>query len=338
MKRTTLATLALLSLAIQPAVAEEAVVNLYTSRHYQSDEVLYENFTKATGIKVNRIEGKDDALIERIRNEGANSPADVFITSDASRLGKADEYGLLAPVDSKVLEARIPAKLRSEHWFAFSTRARVIVYNKKTVKPEQVQNYEDLADPALKGKVCTRSGSHPYNLSLGASLVKRIGAEKTEAWAKGVVDNFARQPKGGDTDQIRAVAAGECGVAIANSYYFARLMNSDKPEDQEVIAAVGLVWPNQSNVGTHINVSGGGLVKTAPHKAAAIAFLEYLASDEAQRYFANGNNEWPAVEGLEVSNPALEKMGAFKADALPVSELAAGVAEAQKMYDRAGYR
>lgn len=338
MKRLSL-TVALASLiAATPALAEDQVVNLYTSRHYQSDEVLYEAFTKATGIKVNRIEGKEDALIERIRNEGEYSPADIFLTSDASRLGKAAQLGLLAPLDSKVLEERIPANLRTDEWFAFSKRARIIVYNKKTVKPEQVQNYEDLSDPALKGKVCTRSGSHPYNLSLGASLVKRLGAEATEQWARGVVSNFARQPKGGDTDQIRAVAAGECGVAIANSYYFARLMNSDKPEDQAVVEAVGVVWPNQDNVGTHINISGGGMVKTAPHKAAAKTFLEYLSSDEAQRYFANGNNEWPAVPSVKVSNPALEKMGAFKPDPLPVSELANGVAEAQKLYDRAGYR
>ena len=338
MKRLSL-TVALASLiAATPALAEDQVVNLYTSRHYQSDEVLYEAFTKATGIKVNRIEGKEDALIERIRNEGEYSPADIFLTSDASRLGKAAQLGLLAPLDSKVLEERIPANLRTDEWFAFSKRARIIVYNKKTVKPEQVQNYEDLSDPALKGKVCTRSGSHPYNLSLGASLVKRLGAEATEQWARGVVSNFARQPKGGDTDQIRAVAAGECGVAIANSYYFARLMNSDKPEDQAVVEAVGVVWPNQDNVGTHINISGGGMVKTAPHKAAAKTFLEYLSSDEAQRYFANGNNEWPAVPSVKVSNPALEKMGEFKPDPLPVSELANGVAEAQKLYDRAGYR
>jgi len=338
MKRLALATAVVTTLATSPSHAEQQVVNLYTSRHYQSDEILYENFTKATGIKVNRIEGKDDALIERIRNEGTHSPADVLLTSDASRLGKADRLGLLAPLDSQVLEERIPANLRTSDWFAFSRRARIIVYNKKTVDPVQVQNYADLADPKLKGKVCTRSGSHPYNLSLGASLIKHIGADATEAWAKGVVANFARAPKGGDTDQIRAVAAGECGVAIANSYYFARLMNSGKPEDQDVIGKVGLVWPNQANVGTHVNISGGGMVKTAPHKTAAKAFLEYLSTDEAQQYFANGNNEWPAVPNVKVSNAALDKMGDFKADPLPVAELADGVAEAQKMYDRAGYR
>lgn len=324
--------------ALAPAHAEDQVLNLYSARHYQTDEALYENFTKATGIKVNRIEGKDDALLQRIVNEGENSPADVFITVDASRLEKADELGLFAKVDSNVLTSRIPAHLRADDWFAFSKRARIIVYNKKTVQPEQVQNYEDLASPELKGKVCTRSGSHPYNLSLGASMIQRIGAEATEAWARGVVNNFARQPKGGDTDQIRAVAAGECGVALANSYYFARLLNSKKPEDQAVIEAVGLVWPNQSNAGAHINVSGGGMLKHAPHPAAAKAFLEYLASDDAQRYFADGNNEWPAVQSVKVDNPALAKMGAFKADDQSIGELANATVEAQKVYDRAGYR
>jgi len=338
MKRLAVVTAIVATLSTAVAHAEDQVVNLYTSRHYQSDEVLYENFTKATGIKVNRIEGKDDALIERIRNEGEHSPADVLLTSDASRLGKAASLDLLAPLDSAVLAERIPANLRTDTWFAFSKRARIIVYNKKSIDPATVQNYEDLADPKLKGKVCTRSGSHPYNLSLGASLIKRVGPEATEAWAKGVVENFARQPKGGDTDQIRAVAAGECGVAIANSYYFARLMNSDKAEDQDVISKVGVIWPNQANVGTHINISGGGLIKTSPHKAAAKAFLEYLSTDEAQQYFANGNNEWPAVTSVKVSNAALDKMGEFKADPLPVSELADGVGEAQKMYDRAGFR
>ncbi len=324
--------------ALAPVHAEDQVVNLYSARHYQTDDALYNNFTKTTGIKVNRIEGKDDALLQRIVNEGENSPADVFITVDASRLEKADKLGLFAKVDSEVLNSRIPAHLRTDDWFAFSKRARVIIYNKKTVKPEQVQNYEDLASPDLKGKVCTRSGSHPYNLSLGAAMIERIGAEATEAWARGLVANFARQPKGGDTDQIRAVAAGECGVALANSYYYARLLNSDKPEDQAVIEAVGLVWPNQDNAGTHINVSGGGMLKHAPHPATAKAFLEYLASDEAQRYFADGNNEWPVVESVKVDNPALAKMGEFKADEQSIGGLAKATTEAQKIYDRAGYR
>ncbi|MBT0961447.1 Fe(3+) ABC transporter substrate-binding protein [Denitromonas iodatirespirans] len=338
MKRSLAAPLLCALLAASVAHAEDKVLNLYTARHYQTDEALYNNFTKATGIKINRIEGKEDALLERIRSEGENSPADVFITVDASRLAKADAAGVFAPVKSETLASRIPANLRTDTWFAFSTRARVIVYNKANVKAEQVQNYEDLANPALKGKVCTRSGSHPYNLSLGAAMIQHLGVEKTEAWAKGIVANFAREPKGGDTDQIRAVAAGECGVAIANSYYVARLINSDKPEDKQVMEAVGVVWPNQKGVGTHINVSGGGMLKHAPHKASAVAFLEYLASDEAQRYFADGNNEWPVVQSVKVSNPALERLGSFKADALPVGKLADTVAEAQKAYDRAGYR
>ncbi|MCK2087600.1 Fe(3+) ABC transporter substrate-binding protein [Thauera aromatica] len=320
------------------SVATAAELNIYSARHYQTDEQLYGNFTKQTGIKINRIEAKEDELLERVRTEGANSPADVFITVDASRLAKADELGIFQAVKSATLEARIPAHLRADNWFSYSTRARIIVFNPEMVKAEQVQTYEQLAEPALKGQVCTRSGSHPYNLSLGAAMIKHNGAEATEKWASGIVANFARAPKGGDTDQIRAVAAGECGVAIANSYYFARLMNSDKPEDQAVIAKVKAVWPNQATWGTHINVSGAGMLKHAPNKEAAVKFLEYLASDEAQTYFANGNNEWPVAPGVKVDNAALNKLGEFKADTLPIGELAATVAEAQRIYDRAGYR
>jgi iron(III) transport system substrate-binding protein len=318
--------------------AEEAVLNLYSARHYQTDEALYNNFTKQTGIKINRIEAKEDELLERIKNEGANSPADIFITVDAARLAKADELGLFAPVKSKVLESRLPANLRANDWFAFSTRARVIVYNKNKLKPTDVQTYDDLADPKLKGKICTRSGSHPYNLSLVASIISHEGEKKAEDWARGVVANLARAPKGGDTDQIKAVAAGECDIAISNTYYLARLMRSDKPEDKKVVADLGVVWPNQKTTGTHINISGGGMLKTAPHKEAAVKFLEYLVSDEAQRYFADGNNEWPAVPTVKVANPALEALGTFKADAINVGELAKHQATAQKVLDRAGYR
>ncbi len=320
------------------ASASEQVLNVYSARHYQTDEALYGNFTAQTGIRVNRIEAREDELIERIRNEGANSPADVFITVDASRLAKADEMGLFAPVKSAALEARIPAHLRTDTWIAFSTRARVIVYNPTLVKAEQVQNYEDLAKPELKGQVCTRSGSHPYNLSLGAALIEHNGAAATEQWASGLVANFARSPRGGDTDQIRAVAAGECGVAIANSYYYARLMNSSRPEDQQVIAATAFVWPNQQGKGTHINVSGAGILKHAPNREAAVKFLEYLASDQAQVYFADGNNEWPAVPTVKVSNPALDKLGEFKVDTLEMGRIARSVPEAQRIFDRAGYR
>ena len=328
-------TLATLSFAVH---ADDKVLNLYSARHYQTDEALYANFTKHTGIKINRIEGKEDELLERIRNEGSNSPADVFLTVDAARLAKAHELGLFAPLTSKTLDSRIPAHLRTDDWFSFSTRARVIIFNKAEIKAEDVQTYDDLANPRLKGRLCSRSGSHPYNLSLMASVIAHEGEAKAEAWAKGMVANFARAPKGGDTDQIKAVAAGECGVALSNTYYVARLLRSTKPEDMKIMEKVGIVWPNQASTGTHINVSGGGVLKTAPHKEAAVKFLEYLASDDAQRYFADGNNEWPVVESVKVSNPALEKMGKFKADNLPVGNLAMYQIKAQMIFDRAGFK
>ncbi len=336
--KSTLFLVTLLVLGAASVSAQEKTLNLYSARHYQTDEALYADFTRQTGIKINRIEAKEDELLERIRNEGANSPADVFLTVDAARLAKADELGLFAPVQSKLLEERIPANLRSPNWFAFSTRARVIVANKELVKSEDAQNYEDLAKPALRGKVCSRSGSHPYNISLMAALIAHIGEAKAEEWARGVVANFARSPKGGDTDQIKAVAAGECGVAISNSYYLARLLRSTKPEDQQLMERVRVIWPNQKGVGTHINISGGGMLKTAPNKVSAVKFLEYLASDNAQRYFADGNNEWPAVASVKIMNPALETMGKFKSDPLDVATLAKNAAAAQRTYDRAGWK
>ena len=336
-KRLSLLAL-VLAAASFAAPAQEKVLNLYSARHYQTDEALYANFTKQTGIRINRIEGKEEELMERIRNEGANSPADVFITVDAARLAKADELGLFAPVKSKLLETRIPAHLRTDTWFAFSTRARVIIYNRSAVKAEEVQTYESLADPQLKGKLCSRSGAHPYNLSLVSSLIAHNGEAKTEAWARGVVANFARAPKGGDTDQIKAVAAGDCGVAVSNTYYLARLIRSDKVDDRRMMERVGIVWPNQATTGTHINISGGGMVKTSKNQESAVKFLEYLASDDAQRYFADGNNEWPVVESVVTSNPALTALGTFKADTLPIAMLAKNMVAAQMVLDRAGYR
>lgn len=333
--RLSLLTTALIS---SGAIAQEKVLNLYSARHYQTDEAFYANFTKETGIKINRIEAKEDELLERIKNEGAQSPADIFLTVDAARLAKADELGLFAPLQSKTLETRIPAHLRSADWAAFSTRARVIIYNKINIKPEDVQNYEDLAGPKLKGQVCSRSGSHPYNLSLLASLIAHMGEQKAEEWARGVVANFARSPKGGDTDQIKAVAAGECGVAISNSYYFARLMRSSKPEDKKIVENLGVIWPNQKTQGVHMNVSGGGILKTAPNKDAAMKFMEYLAADEAQRYFADGNNEWPAVPSVKTENPALAALGNFKADTLSIPAYSKHVTTAQKIADRTGWK
>lgn len=332
-----LATLTVIALACQ-AHADDKVLNIYSARHYQTDDAFYADFTKQTGIRINRLDGKEDELLERIKNEGARSPADILITVDAARLAIADEAGLFQPIQSKVLAQRIPAHLRAPNWIAFSTRARVIVYNKANVKAEWVQTYGDLAHPRLKGQVCVRSGSHPYNLSLGAAFIAHDGEQQAEAWARGLVQNFARAPKGGDTDQIKAVAAGECGVAISNSYYLARLMRSTKPEDQKVMDAVGIVWPNQATWGTHINVSGAGIIKTTPNREAALKFMEYLASDKAQAYFADGNNEWPAVPSVKIDNPALKAMGAFRADTLPVTQLARNAARAQKVFDRAGWR
>ncbi|WP_088281637.1 extracellular solute-binding protein [Ideonella sp. A 288] len=333
-----LSAVAALLLSALPAQAQEKVLNLYSARHYQTDDALYANFTKATGIRINRLDGKEDELVERIRNEGAASPADVLITVDAARLEVADSLGLFQPVKSKLLDERIPAQLRTDTWYSFSTRARVIVYNKAAIKPAQVQTYADLAAPALKGQICVRSGSHPYNLSLGAALIAHEGEARTEAWARGLVANFARSPKGGDTDQIKAVAAGECGVTVSNTYYLARMMRSTKAEDQQAMAAVGIVWPNQATWGTHINISGAGVLKHAPHADAAVKFLEYLASDSAQAYFADGNNEWPVVKTVNASNPALTAMGPFKADSLPIGQLSKTTVQAQKVFDRAGWK
>ncbi len=323
--------------AALPAHAQ-GTLNIYSARHYQTDEALYNDFTQQTGIKINRLDGKEDELLERIKNEGASSPADVLITVDAARLEIADKAQLFQPLKSALIDARVPAALRTPNWAAFSTRARVIVYAKATVNPEWVQTYEDLAAPRLKNQICVRSGAHPYNLSLGAAMLSHHGEAKTEQWVRGLVANFARVPKGGDTDQLRAVAAGECGVAISNSYYLARLMRSTKPEDLQVMQALGVVWPNQKTWGTHINVSGAGILKLAPNPAAAVKFLEYLASDSAQTYFADGNNEWPVTKTAPVKNPALEALGPFKADALPIGQLAGNAALAQRVYDRAGWR
>lgn len=317
---------------------KEQVLNLYTARHYQTDERLYADFERQTGIKVVRLEGKDDELVERLRQEGPRSQADILITVDVTRLARASELGLFQPVKSKTLDARIPKHMRGTDWYALSTRARVIVYNKGSVDGSTVTRYEDLAAPALRGKVCSRAGSHPYNLSLGAALITNLGEQQTENWARGLVANFARPPQGGDTDQIKGVAAGECGVAVSNTYYLARLMRSEKPEDIALMEKVGVNWPNQDSFGTHMNVSGAGVLKHARHRDAAVKFLEYLASDDAQRYFADGNNEWPVVTGVKIDNPALKALGTFKADTVDLRKLAKNTALAQRLFDRAGYR
>ncbi|MGK0674736.1 MAG: Fe(3+) ABC transporter substrate-binding protein [Halothiobacillaceae bacterium] len=321
-------------------LASSQVLNLYTARHYQTDEALYTNFTRLTGIRVNRIEGKEDELFERIRHEGPASPADVFLTVDAARLQAANDVGLFAPVRSPTLTSRIPEQFRDPegHWFGYSYRARVIAYARDKVKPEEVARMADLAHPRFKGKLCVRSGGHVYNRTLVAAILHHEGENRTMAWLRGLVANLARDPKGGDTDQIRAVAAGECDVAITNHYYYARLLASNKPEDQEVVRKVGIVFPDQQGPGTHVNISGGGMLKHAPNKEAAVRFLEYLASDEAQAYFANGNNEWPVVPNVRIDNPQLATMGDFKVDPLSASILAKNTTKAQRLIDQAGWK
>lgn len=326
------------------AHAQEKVLNLYSARHYQTDQALFDAFTQKTGVRIQRIEAGDEALLERLRNEGRNSPADVVLLADAARLWKAQIEGLFQPVRSKFLESRIPTTLRGKddgkgsEWFGFSQRARIIVYNKANVNPALVQNYEDLARTELANKVCTRSGAHPYMLSLIGAFSEHHGAEKAEQWAQKVVGNFARKPRGGDTDQIRAVATGECGVALTNSYYLARLMRSDKDADKETVSKIGAVWPNQASFGTHVNVSGAGVARYAPHRDDAVRFLEFLASDEAQRHFVDANNEWPVVKSVKVQNEALDALGEFKADTLPVASIGRAQVTASKIIDRVGWR
>jgi iron(III) transport system substrate-binding protein len=331
------------------AAAQEQVVNLYSARHYQTDEALYANFTKATGIKVNRVDADDAGILARLKAEGTASPADVILLVDAARLWKGDNEGLFMPIKSPALEAAIPAKLRAAPtaegttWFGFSTRARVIVFDKLKVKREDVSTYESLADPKNKGLVCTRSGAHPYNLSLFGALTEHLGEAKTEAFLKGMVDNMARAPKGGDTDQIKAVASGECGVALSNTYYIARVLRSAAPEDKVIADRIGIVFPNQSSWGTHVNIAGAAVAKNAKNTANAVKFMEYMASPGAQEYFANGNNEWPAVPGLSISNPALVAMtgnrnGTYKSETIPISAVGNNQIKVQQMLDRVGYK
>jgi len=336
-----LPVLAAAAIAFAPAAdAQDKVLNVYSARHYQTDEQLYGEFSRQTGVKINRIELGDEPLLERMKSEGDKSPADVVLLVDATRLFRAQKEGLFQPVQSKLLSERIPAEFRAgdNTWFGFSSRARVIVYNKDSVDPKDVQTYESLADPKNKGKVCTRSGSHPYNLSLFGAMIEHHGLQKTETWLEGLVANMARSPKGGDTDQIKAVASGECGVALTNTYYWVRLMRSDKAADQEVVSKVGMIWPNQGTTGVHMNLAGGAVARHAPNKETAVKFLEYLASDQAQAYFANGNNEWPTVKTARTGNEALAALGEFKADKIPTDKMAARSTDAQKLLDKVGYK
>ena len=327
---------ALLLAVTLAASASDDVVNVYSARHYDTDLALYDGFTAQTGIDVNLIEGGSDGLIERMVNEAEFSPADVLITVDAGRLWRAHEAGVFQAVHSKVLNERIPPHLREPggHWFGLSKRARVIVYTKANGLPDGISRYEDLADPRLRGKVCMRSSGNIYNLSLLGSLIEHNGEQSASDWATGVVANFHRPAQGNDTAQLRAVAAGECGVSIANTYYVGRLLASADPKDRALTEALSVMFPNQEDRGAHVNISGAGVTKHAPHRDHAVRFLEYLTGADAQRLFAEGNNEYP-VTGATTG--PIVAMGDFKEDAVNAALLGANQALAVKVYDRAGW-
>ena len=329
----------LLALAVTlaaPAFAE-GELNIYSSRHYDTDERLYSDFTEATGITINRIEDSADVLIERMIAEGENSPADLLITVDATRISRADTAGLFQPVSSEVLEDRIPENLRHPdgHYFAFSLRARVIFYDQADVS-EPPQSYQDLADPKYKGLVCARSSSNVYQQSLMSALISHLGEEEAKEWAAGLYANFAREPAGGDTDQLRAIVSGECEIVLSNTYYFARALGKQVDGLTGDTDGIGIVFPNQDSTGTHINMSGAGVAAHSPNRENAIKFLEYLASDQAQTYFAEGNYEYPVVEGVSESS-ILEGLGNFKADELPLFEIGENQTRAVQLYDEVGY-
>lgn len=321
------------------ARAETKEVNIYSARHYDTDLELYDRFTEQTGIRVNLIEGDSDELIARIEREGKQSPADLLITVDAGRLWRAEEKELFAPVASDVLETRIPAHLRHPDglWFGLSKRARIIIYNKAAGRPEKLETYDDLADPSHKGEICMRSSSNIYNVSLLASIIEHEGQEMAENWAKGVVANFARQPEGNDTSNVKAVAAGECRISLVNTYYVGRMLGSDNEDDRAAAEKVGLIFPNQNDRGTHVNLSGAGVMKYAPNRENAIKFIEFLTGDWAQHAFTEQNHEYTAVPGITEISP-VPGTDDFKEDELNASALGRNQAEAVRIFDRAGWK
>ncbi len=329
---------AALKALIATSAAAEGELNLYSSRHYDTDERLYSDFEDATGITINRIEGKADELIARMEAEGANSPADILLTVDTSRLARAKNAGILQSVDSATLEERIPANLQDEdnQWYGFSQRARIIFYDKAEVA-NPPETYLDLAKPEYKGLVCIRSSSNTYNQTLLASIITNHGAEAAKTWAEGIVANMARDPQGGDTDQLRGIVSGECEIAVSNSYYFARALRKDVKGLSGDIDMIGVQFPAQDAEGAHMNLSGAGVAAYAPNKDNAVKFLEYLASDQAQVYFSNGNDEFPAVQGVALADN-VAALGEFKADEVNLSEVAKNIPEAQKIFNEVGWK
>ncbi len=336
MKTSVFATVIAASLAT--AASAEGVLNIYSSRHYDTDERLYGDFEEATGITINRIEGNADELIARMEAEGANSPADVLITVDTSRLARAKDAGILQSVESDVLEDKIPSNLQDadNQWFGFSQRARIFFYAKDSVDTPPA-TYLELADPAYKGKVCIRSSTNTYNQTLLAAIVTNHGEDAAKTWAEGVVANMAREPQGGDTDQLRGLVSGECDIAVSNSYYFARALRSDVEGISADIDKIAWLFPAQEAEGAHMNLSGAGVAAHAPNRDNAVKFLEYLASDQAQVYFSNGNDEFPAVPGVALADN-VAKLGSFKADEVNLSEVAKNIPTAQKIFNEVGWK
>jgi iron(III) transport system substrate-binding protein len=319
--------------------AQDRTLALYSSRHYDTDRELYDGFTRQTGVRIRLVEANADQLLERIRAEGVNSPADVLITVDAGRLARAQEAGVLAPVRSTVLDGRIPAHLRDPqgHWYGFSMRARVVIHDRAQGLPAGLARYEDLAKPDFRGMISTRTSSNIYSIGWTASVLAANGPEATEGWARGIAANLSRPPQGGDTDQIRAVAAGQGRLAISNTYYLGLLHRSARAEDREIASRMAVLFPNQGDRGTHVNVSGAGMLRTAPNREAAIAFLEYLSSPPAQAIFAEGNMEYPVVADAE-PHAFLRGLGAFRQDQLNAAQMAALSPEALRIMQRAGWR
>ncbi|SFD43024.1 iron(III) transport system substrate-binding protein [Thiohalospira halophila DSM 15071] len=317
---------------------EEETLNVYSARKEALIKPLLDRFGQESGMEVKLLTADAGALLSRLENEGRNTPADVLITVDAGNLHRAREAGVLAATDSAVLESAIPAHLRDEqgHWFGLSQRARVIFTHADRVEEGAITSYEDLADPEWEGRVCIRSSDNVYNQSLVASMIAEHGEEETQAWAEGLVDNMARDPQGGDRDQIRAVAAEECDVAVANTYYYGAMQNGGT-DDQEAAEAVRLVWPNQDDRGAHVNVSGGGVVAASQNRDRARALLEFLTTDESQQWYAKANNEFPVKAGVPAAD-TLAKWGDFQADDLPLTRLGELNARAVRLMDRAGWR
>ncbi len=324
-------------LNMPPAVAAE--VNVYSARNEALIKPLLDLFSADTGIRVNLVTGKADALLERIRREGANSPADVLITTDAGRLHRAKTADVLQAVDSAVLTAAVPAEFTDSdgYWFGLSMRARPVMYAKDRVDPAALNDYENLTNPEWKARICVRSSDNIYNQSLVASMLIARGVDATEDWVAALVANLARDPKGGDRDQIKAVAAGQCDIAIANTYYLAHLLNSDDSDERSAAQAVAIHWPNQSGRGTHVNVSGIAMTRAAPNPGHALQLMEYLVSDAAQTWYAEANYEYPVKPGLAPS-PTVAAWGEFKADSINVSRLGEFNTRAVMLMDRAGWR